>query len=257
MSYLIDANGEELRVGSPVVLDDIVTLTVHCWIYLTATDATARRIVSKMYADAATATTGWETLHFVDGGTDTIRFAADYATGIGRWDVDNPPQAAWFHFATTIDRSSPDNDPLMYVDAVSQTVVENTTPSGAAKNESANPVIIGNIEHGTVDSQRPLNGRIAEVTIHNVILTADEIATAMRRPVYRGLVGYWPMFNSGVDLSGNGNNATVTNATVDDHAPTGPEFGFDPEWQGEFAAAVAADFWMPAWRTPSRIVVDG
>ena len=34
------------------------------------------------------------------------------------------------------------------------------------------------------------------------------------------------------DWSGNGNSGAVTGATVADHVPLGPPFGFDPEWQG-------------------------
>lgn len=236
MAYLIDANGEELRVGSPAVLDNIDTITLICWVYLTATDSTFRRIISKGYADSGTTFTGWGLTHGISGG-DQIDFAYGWEDADGAWQSSNPPQATWFNLAITYDAGSTANNPLIYFNAVSQSVNETNAPGGVGKDDSPNPIIIGNIEHGSVDSQRPLNGRIAEVCIHNVILAPNEIKTAMREIVHRGLVGYWDCMDGGTDFSGQANDATVTNATLIGHPPIAPQWGVDIDWPPSVVAA--------------------
>jgi hypothetical protein len=181
-----------------------------------------RRIVSKAWADASTTFDGWEVSHIIHNAVDKIEIHHSWSTNNGLWFLLNPPQATWFHLAYTLDSGSVANDAVGYFDAVSATVVQDKIPNGTLDADAANPVILGNIEHGSVDSQRPLGGKIARVSIHNVILTPGEIKAAMYRPVYRGLVGYWPMDNSGVDLSSNKNSATVTNATLVNNPPVIP-----------------------------------
>jgi hypothetical protein len=52
----------------------------------------------------------------------------------------------------------------------------------------------------------------------------------MPRPI-AGCVGFWHLGANGVgtqpDWSGNANAGTVTGATVSDHVPLGPWFGYD------------------------------
>jgi len=232
MAYLIDANGEELDVGSPAILDDISLLSIYCWIRVT-TDTTTRRILDKMFQDGASTRKGWALTH---SSTDKLKFRRMWSgTANGaNWTTTSLPQSTtWVHVAVTYDKGSSSNDPVMYYDAVSQSITEVVTPSGSVVDDSLARVTIGNLNHNSQDGARPINGRICAVGIHNVILTQGEIAQArVRGYVHRGLVGFWPMYNDGVDLSGNGNNATVTNATVADHAPIASSFGFDMGWAG-------------------------
>lgn len=53
--------------------------------------------------------------------------------------------------------------------------------------------------------------------------------------------GFWHLFGASPepDFSGNGRNGTVSGATITDHAPIPPPFGFDMGWQGTFTAAAA------------------
>ena len=44
------------------------------------------------------------------------------------------------------------------------------------------------------------------------------------------------------DLTGKGNNGTVTGAVVADHVPLGPPFGFDIPWAPVAVAAAAGSF---------------
>ena len=222
MSFLINATGEELTVGSPATLDNIILLTVHGWINVTV-DSVQRRIFDKMFD--GTTVTGWEVLHrnFDDGGgaKDRIQFSRGWSTAVGQWQTASVP-SGWFHLAVSYDRGSTANSPLIYFDGVSQSVNEFQSPTGTILDDAVAEFTLGNINHGTVDSARNLNGRMARASVHNVILTPGEIKAAMIGPVYRGRIGYWRMENSGVDLSGNKNNATVTNATVANDPPVPP-----------------------------------
>ncbi len=233
MAYLIDANGEELNVGSPAVLDNISPRSITCWLKIT-TGVTGAWIIGKGYLPGGTTFDGWQIVHFIDSGTDILEIGAGFTLGINWWHTTGSPtslpQETWFHLGCTYDDASSANDPLIYIDGVLQTVNNLARPGGTVTGDADNPLLIGNIEHGSVDSQRPLNGRIARVAIHNVILTQAEIETCMRRgPVQRGLVWAGDLVNSGRDLSGNGNDATVTNATVIDGPPAMPWIGHDDD----------------------------
>lgn len=234
MAYLIDANGEELNVGSPAILDSIATLTAHCWVYLTASDTTVRRIFDKAKGG------GWEIIHRVTSATDRLRFDRTWNGSTIEWNADNPPQATWFHLGATYDLGSTTNNALIYFDGVSQSVNEiGGPPTDPVADDAAAELVFGNIDHATVDGERPINGRMAEICIHNVILAPNEIKAAMRGIVHRGLVGYWPGMDGGTDFSGQGNDATVTNATLIGHPPIAPRFGVDIDWP---PAVVAAEY---------------
>jgi hypothetical protein len=88
--------------------------------------------------------------------------------------------------------------------------------------------------------------RIANLRVWpNVILTADQIVSHQWRmlPVVAGCKLWTEYGYNGTstqpDWSGNGNAGTVTGATVGDHVPLGPPFGYDLGWEGAFTAAAA------------------
>lgn len=238
MAFLMDANGEELVVGSQTLFDNLSPLTVYGWMRVTS-GSVSRRIVSKGFDN--TTSVGWEVLH-----TSASRFGFNraFSSVNGIWSAASVPQSTtWVHMAVTYDDSSTDNDPLLYYDAVSQSVTEDSAPSGTASDDGVATLVLGNINHGTVDGLREINGRLCNVGIHEAILSVGQIQTAMSHGWVAGnsMRGFWPCLDSGVDLSGNGNNATVNNATVADHAPVGPMFGFDLGWQGAFTIAAAVE----------------
>lgn len=74
------------------------------------------------------------------------------------------------------------------------------------------------------------NGKIAEVGFWNVSLSAAELlalakGVSPRRIRPDALLGYWPVYGQAspeAEIGGGGYNATVTEATLFDHAPVGP-----------------------------------
>lgn len=112
-------------------------------------------------------------------------------------------------------------------------------------------LVIGRLED--LSPGQPFDGRIAEVVVWNVALTDAEVAIIARPgfPQHRyrpgNIIGYWPlgMGSPEPDWSGQGNNLTVTGATIADHVPIAPPFGFDLGWQGAFAAAAPGGLSIP------------
>src|SRR3990167_1128281 len=123
---------------------------------------------------------------------------------------------------------------------------------GAGKGTNATDITPAGIDRfaiGRFADSSPVNymdGRIAECAIWNVGLSDQEVSNLAtgRVPAFRirpdALKGYWPigLGSPETDLSGALNNLTVTGATVADHVPLGPLFGFDT---GYGALAAAAD----------------
>lgn len=111
----------------------------------------------------------------------------------------------------------------------------------------------------------PLNGSLAEAAIWDVALTDDQMRMlAGRRCALRvrpdrlvATGGYWPFYGTGSpepDLSGRGNNGTVTGAVVADHAPVAPAFTFGGGWPGAFTAAAAAGWGHLTSATRNRLI---
>ena len=124
---------------------------------------------------------------------------------------------------------------------------------GGSKDTSSLEIIPTGIDRTVIgrlgDSSPGLyfSGRIAETGIWNVALTDVEVAVlaggvSPLRVRPGRLKGYWPIFGASpeTDLSGQGNNLTVTGTTVADHAPVAPQFGFGGTELSPAAAAVAA-----------------
>lgn len=158
--------------------------------------------------------------------TNAFRFAAGRSTQFGEWaaPTDSIVLGVWQSVAATYDISVATNDPLLYVNGVSQTVTEITTPSGTAPTEPRT-LYVGD----RPISARAFDGKIGEVAVWNRILTAAEIAAVhwlgwLAGPAIPFL--YWPLDHSDVattarDFSGNGRDGTTTGAVLAENPPAG------------------------------------
>ena len=166
----------------------------------------------------------------LDSGIATYEFAATRWPTIGEWTVPEPSADEWHRFLITYDYSSTANDPLMYLDGISQTVTETAVPSGT-KLSDVGDLVIGN----RPSANRVWGGRLAEPNIWNVILNPDEIlADARRVPPLRirpdNLVFYppvWGIQSPEPNFRGNRAAGTVTGTARVNHPPITP---FTPKW---------------------------
>ena len=110
-----------------------------------------------------------------DAGIFSLYWWQGFASGVtpGYWHAPNNAVAlnAWSHVCATYDRSSSANDPVLYVNGVSQTPTEYYTPSGSADDDSAGNLLMGNLAATT----QTFDGKIDEVRVYNRLLSAEEV----------------------------------------------------------------------------------
>ena len=160
-----------LSIANTVFNQDSTTRTFSFWFYRTgAGGLNDGYIISKR-------TSGNPETQSIDLGstTNSLGFAHGWTTAGGQWHITSPTIKEW-HFATvTYDGSLTTNDPLMYLDGVSQAVTEDVAPSGTLKINTDN-YTIGN-QAGTfpAGASTGFDGLIDDVRIYDRILTPGEI----------------------------------------------------------------------------------
>lgn len=205
------------RVFGGVSTDKLTTgLTAHStlrtwavWTYRTGGGGNGLgRIIEK----GASAT---EFIYNSDGAT-SYQFQRNWSTGNGVWQIAQPSLNAWHHILVTYDGGATTNDPIIYIDGVSQTVTQSgADPSGTIVTD-ANPVLIGN----NSNNNRVFAGNICEVAIWNRILTAAEASAIGAKgfsPAFfpNSLVEYAPLIR---DLTSYKNSIlTAVGTTVANH----------------------------------------
>ncbi len=102
------------------------------------------------------------------------RFVRNDSTGDAAWSIVRPAADAWHHMLVTYDSGDTNNDPVMYLDGVSQTVTELSAP-GITPTENALNIFIGN-HTDPVASDRNWAGRLCEFAVWDRILNAAEAA---------------------------------------------------------------------------------
>lgn len=162
-------------------------------------------------------------IEFAVAGSNVLRVTQNWSTTAGIWTVPGPSTGVWAHVVFTYDGGSTANNPVVYINGVSQTVTRTTAPIGTL---NANNV-------GSTFGQRfggsgnEYDGALAEAALWNRILNASEVAalgagfTPDTNP--RGLLFYYPLigkYSPEADLAPAGaGRATVTNTVQQDHAP--------------------------------------
>jgi hypothetical protein len=96
------------------------------------------------------------------------------------------------HMAVTYDRTSPSNDPVLYVDGSSVAVTQIGSSTGTAEDDSGEQMTAGNRDNAAGTDDRTFDGIIYKILIYNRILSASEIADDFNSrlfiPNYNGLV---------------------------------------------------------------------
>lgn len=207
------------------------TFSMCCWVWFDSiTGSRDDRFISK--ADG-TAVSNHDWMLGITGGGGTPKLRCRFnrntnsITLVGATTV---PTGQWVHAVATWDGSSTPGVMTIFYNGASDGTVNTSSPTGALPNNT-DAVYIGNQPTSTSNSP---DGRIAEVGIWNVVLTANEIASLARgvppgriRP--ENLEGYWPLGHGATepDYSGKGRNGTVTGTAIGSHAPVMPAWGFD------------------------------
>jgi hypothetical protein len=217
---------EYINCGSGATLDDITYLTVVGWVN---TDTLTGFHIIACKQDVTAAAKGWLFYTVTITGVLTWIVRCTGATD-GQWTCPGPSAGTWAHVAITHDKSSQDNQPLMYLNGGSQTVTEVGNPASAWESDAAESLWIGINSNGT----SPWDGKMEDFRVFNRILSAQEVAilaSGYRGPL-GGEVGRWAMDGAQAITHFDGANLTVNVNYIPDMSgnantgnPTGTPIG--------------------------------
>jgi hypothetical protein len=161
--------GPLLRVSHGSVTDR----TFAAWINANLLDGT-RSVI------APVADTGGVTMFISDnlsaGNAKLYFYSNRWTVTNGVWYSNTTPvtTGSWFHVVVSYNHTSTSNDPVMYINGIPQTVVEDTTPAGTLNSEVATHVVVGNSKTLTLDYVEGFDGKIFDARIYDRIITDAE-----------------------------------------------------------------------------------
>ncbi len=233
MALLFDAATEQVDHGSDASLDNLVPCTYAVWIYPDTINTSNRKIISKRVNGSNSFE--WTVTDVFDGSRpESINAGWAHSGGGGNSaSVANVlTVGAWNFEAVTFDGT---NAPRLWHGDLSTIVSEvsyfsQNAPSGGLGDDSSASFVVG--RRGITTN---FLGRIAWLGAWGAELTLGQLKALQFRPrLFEGNCKLFVHYGPGaVDLSGLGSNGTITGATVADHVPLGPRFGFDlarPNW---------------------------
>ena len=197
---------DKISIASTAALDIASgPVSLYGWVYLNAGSQT-HMLISKAFGSGSSPNENPYDLATNTGASPNLVLKrADSVTTFTKSSTFTLNVGAWTHVAVTDLGDGTANNCKMYKNAGTPDLLTATTVDGGGNTK---PVLIGER-----DAPEGGNCRIAWVGIHNVVLTAEEIAEAMYRGfTMRGLVGCWPLLGDSPepDLSGAAQNGTVT-----------------------------------------------
>lgn len=245
MAILFDALTSKLQHDTAAL--DSTTWTFCVWLYALGLGEGS---FGEIFVWDETGNDVYEIYH--DSVANRLEISARWNVTLGQWEVSTVTDNQWNAVAISYDGGSTANDPLARVNFAAATVTEVGTPTGTLP-AAAPGYCVGN--KSTQDFT--WDGRLQHLQYFNVILTADEMDAALRRPgsIRRGLRLWLPMFHASyvADLSGNAFHGTGTALATTDSAPCQPPWAAAGGWRGAFTAAAGAATSTPGWRpTTSR-----
>jgi len=168
-----DGVDDGVNAGSDTSIDNIFIGggTITAWIMpRTIGEGNFGRIVDK---SSSTLSADGYGLLLKDSVNPLLRFGRGWTGAMGGWDTptDSIVLNAWQHVVVTYDEALAGNNPLMYINGVSQTVNTTDTPSGSPQSDAAQNLFIGNFS-----DTRTFDGLIDDVRLYNHVLTAKEVA---------------------------------------------------------------------------------
>lgn len=160
---------------------------------------------------------------FVFGSDNSYSFKRGFSGVDGEWTIAEPVVDEWHHLLITYDSTSTSNNPVMYLDGVSQTITEVAAPTGTADTNSV-AFLIGNRKVATDVFNRTWDGRLCEWAVWDRILTAAEatsIGASKFSPLFypNSLIRYSPLIREADDRLDSGTQTLNDTPTVFEHPP--------------------------------------
>ena len=159
--FSFDAVDDEINCGSDTSVDDIFTGggTVSIWLQSDGRgENNEGNAISKL---------NWQLQMVTD--TTTMRFLRGFSVSDGTWDI-AIVAGMWQHLVIVYDSSSVANNPIVYLNGVSITATETTTPQGDLVSDASGFAIIGD---GPI-SVTSWDGKIGEIMLFTTEKSAAE-----------------------------------------------------------------------------------
>jgi hypothetical protein len=162
-------------------------------------------------------------IFFYDGnGVSDYVLQVDWTGSRGQWLCTAPVTGSWHSVVITYDGSSTSNDPIIYLNGVSQSLTEVVTPVGSIETGTED-YYVGN----RADGARGWDGMLAEFAHWNRVLSAGEVAGLAKgfSPLFygHGLVYYAPLmgrYTTEWNRAANGGmTGSVTGTAAQPHPP--------------------------------------
>lgn len=218
MSIDFDTTGDLVDCGSDASIDAIFAGggTIMAWIFphtFGEDGEVAGRIMEK---------TGWHFYMTEPLVTDSFGFTRQHSSLGGVWTA--PASSIVFntryHLAVTYNEDSNSNDALLYLNGVSQTVVEQVAPSGTPNADGT--LFIGN----RLTPNRTFDGLIEDCRLYDNILTPNRIANIYAQRGADsdrfGLKGRWRMNEGAPGTAASGTDSIKDSSPFGNHGtPTG------------------------------------
>jgi hypothetical protein len=211
------ATSDRVAVAPAASINALTAVSVLAWFYPTTLN-NGRGVVDKASSPSKV---GWTMGSKANGAVQAIMKRATTALF---WESSSLllTTNAWWLAAITINQTGPATH--IYVGSLATLAAEATLTgadgSGAFGDDSAINLDLGNLS--TLDS--PVVGRVGVAAVFNRVLSLGEVQSWQFAPrMMAGCVGLWRLGDNGTgtqpDLSGNGNNGTVTGAIQSDNPP--------------------------------------
>jgi hypothetical protein len=211
--------------GAGNTLDNLTAQTWSVWAYVDTLDATVRRLLVKDKAGSSTTLYTRIAVGDFSGTGDNIQFRVNNSAAgifVNRISAQGTlTTGSWHHILVTWTGSTTGSTVKIYLNGAEVSYASTSNGSGSKWDDSADPFLIGN-----ASTDIPFDGRVTEVAVWNVVLSADEIgllssSRTKRMPLQirpSALRAYWPLDDhpdgtsgdggSFWDSSGNGNTCT-------------------------------------------------
>lgn len=180
-ALLFDGSNDRVNLTSDAQLDDVFEggATVMAWINPDNWgESDSGRVLDKTDSTSGNRD-GWAI--GLDGNDASLAFVQGFSGDNGYWVTaeDSIRRDVWQHIAVVYDASSTGNDPAVYIDGVSQALIESSSPAGSLRSDAALNLTLGNYAQGT---NRTFDGMIDDVRIYPRLLSESEINDIVTPP---------------------------------------------------------------------------
>lgn len=158
--------------GKPPALENLLQRSYSIWIYKNA-DIIGSCILMAKYSGSVQSGLFLGVL----GGGNTISYVQGFSGNIGQWTTTTAVLnglTGWHHIEAHYDGSSPSNDPVIRLDGVVQTLVENQAPAGTFTDDSAIRFMIGNAAFPSIEWIYDPKFKWKDARVYNRILNGWE-----------------------------------------------------------------------------------